>query len=137
MSLSLWSSLFLVSFFTISALASTSSSSSESVEEKTGSDSCVFFTIGDWGSGDDIQKKVAHVMNSESDKRKPGYVLALGDNFYENGVLGVNDPQWKHKYTNMYTADGLNVPFYAILGNHDHHWNPEVRNENITITMTI
>jgi len=100
---------------------------SKSMGEETGSDSSVFFTIGDWGSGNDIQKKVADVMNNESDKRKPGYVLALGDNFYENGVLGVNDPQWKHKYTNMYTADGLNVPFYALLGNHDHHWNPQAQ----------
>merc|ERR1712146_278684 len=82
---------------------------------------------GDWGSGNDIQHKVANVMNDESDKRKPGYVLALGDNFYENGVLGVSDPQWKRKYCNIYTAEGLNVPFYALLGNHDHHWNPQAQ----------
>jgi len=49
------------------------------------------------------------------------FVLALGDNFYEDGVSSDSDPQWQTTYSQVYTADSLNVPWYAILGNHDHH----------------
>ena len=105
----------------------TESESLVTVSSSTSTSSSVFFTIGDWGSGNDIQHKVAAVMNDESNKRKPGYVLALGDNFYENGVISTWDPQWKKKYNNVYTADGLNVPFYALLGNHDYQFNPQAQ----------
>lgn len=46
--------------------------------------------------------------------------LLLGDNFYEAGVTSTEDPQWQSKFEDVYA---LQVPFYAILGNHDYDGN--------------
>jgi hypothetical protein len=48
-------------------------------------------------------------------------VMMNGDNFYDNGVSSVDDPQWGPKFEQPYDRPGLNgVPFYVVLGNHDH-----------------
>ena len=44
-------------------------------------------------------------------------VLLLGDNFYPNGVNSIEDPQFNTKFEQVY--QNLNMPFYAVLGNHD------------------
>ncbi len=51
------------------------------------------------------------------------FVVAVGDNFYENGVASVEDKHWKQSFENVYTASSLQVPWYVILGNHDYHAN--------------
>ena len=33
------------------------------------------------------------------------------------------DPQWQSTYRDIYNASSLNIPWYALLGNHDHHLN--------------
>jgi len=81
----------------------------------------VFFTFGDWGSGSKIQHDVANIMNKLSDELSPQFVMALGDNFYELGVFSVEDKQWKENYRDVYNASGMQVPFYAVLGNHDYY----------------
>jgi len=48
-----------------------------------------------------------------------GFVLMLGDNFYKNGVSSTKDQQWKTKFETPYRA--LDLDFYPVLGNHDHH----------------
>ena len=45
--------------------------------------------------------------------------LTLGDNFYEWGVKGVDDPRWKHDWEDRYPP--LGIMFHATLGNHDHY----------------
>ena len=47
-----------------------------------------------------------------------GFVVLLGDNFYEDGVASVDDPQWQTKFEDPYA--NIDLPFYAVLGNHDH-----------------
>jgi tartrate-resistant acid phosphatase type 5 len=48
-------------------------------------------------------------------------VMVNGDNFYDNGVQSTDDPQWKTSFEEPYDRPALNgVPFYAVLGNHDH-----------------
>lgn len=44
--------------------------------------------------------------------------LLLGDNFYDTGVSSVDDPQWQTKFEDVYK--NLDMPFYAVLGNHDY-----------------
>ncbi len=45
-----------------------------------------------------------------------------GDNIYEEGVTSVDDPLWDSRYCNVYTDPTLlDVPWYAILGNHDYY----------------
>jgi len=80
-----------------------------------------FIALGDQGEGGSSQKHVARLMNEKARKDSLYFVLTLGDNFYSNGVTSVNDPQWQSKFEEMYDLPDLNVPFYASLGNHDHH----------------
>lgn len=80
-----------------------------------------FAGMGDQGTGEPDQRKVAELMNAKAQKDSLLFVLLLGDNFYGDGVSSVNDPQWRTKFEDMYNLPHLNVPFYASLGNHDHH----------------
>ncbi len=89
------------------------------------SDRLVFYLLGDTGSGNEFQYRVAQAMNQQclQDKKIDG-VFLLGDNFYQEGVASQNDPQWQTKYLQPYLAECLNQsPFYAILGNHDYKGN--------------
>jgi acid phosphatase len=81
-----------------------------------------FVVIGDWGRrGETDQMEVAKQMGEAAQNIGAKFVIAVGDNFYENGVSGVDDKHWKQSFENVYTAPSLQVPWYAILGNHDYH----------------
>lgn len=78
--------------------------------------------IGDTGEGNEAQNLVGDRM-SEKCQMVGGCdaVLVNGDNFYDQGVQSVDDPQWGPKFEQPYDRPGLNgVPFYVVLGNHDH-----------------
>ena len=49
-------------------------------------------------------------------------VITLGDNFYTSGVTSTTDTLWTTIWKNVYLAENspLNVPWYAVLGNHDY-----------------
>lgn len=51
---------------------------------------------------------------------KTSCIIALGDNFYDDGVLTSNDSMWtthwKEVYLNNYTE--LRIPWYPVFGNH-------------------
>jgi acid phosphatase len=51
------------------------------------------------------------------------FIISVGDNFYENGVASVDDPQWQTSFEKVYSAPSLQVPWRVILGNHDYHAN--------------
>ena len=46
------------------------------------------------------------------------FVVLLGDNFYPSGVSSTTDSQWQTAFVTPYA--NVNVPFYAVLGNHDY-----------------
>ena len=57
------------------------------------------------------------------------FLVSTGDNFYTNntkglygqdhsGVDSVYDPFWKSKFSNVSTGAGVQLPIYAVLGNH-------------------
>ena len=79
-----------------------------------------FIVVGDWGTGASFQKRVAAQMCAKAGKEKPGFILSTGDNIYNSGVSSVDDPQWKTKFEDIYSCPELAIPWYAVLGNHDH-----------------
>jgi acid phosphatase len=77
--------------------------------------------VGDTGTGDDNQKKVAEQMEELCKSTDPAAVVLLGDNFYQIGVSSVEDPMWDSRFEKMYSGDCLRkLTFYAVLGNHDY-----------------
>mmetsp|Transcript_15179 Transcript_15179/g.22779 ORF Transcript_15179/g.22779 Transcript_15179/m.22779 type:complete len:396 (+) Transcript_15179:57-1244(+) len=91
-----------------------------------------FFTVGDWGIGSDLtvferservaMEAVASEMSSYAQDFDPAFTLALGDNFYEDGVIDEFDPLWEDAWRSIWLTGALKSrPWYAILGNHDWH----------------
>ncbi|MFY7998998.1 MAG: purple acid phosphatase family protein [Candidatus Kapaibacteriota bacterium] len=76
--------------------------------------------VGDWGTGASLQKRIAEQMCAKAGKEKPMFILSTGDNIYNSGVASVDDPQWKTKFEDMYSCAELMLPWYVVLGNHDH-----------------
>lgn len=93
---------------------------------KKESKSLSFMFIGDWGWQGLNQTMVANQMALWSTDNKPEFVIALGDNFYKNGVSSVNDARWNGTFHSVYHHDSLtHIHWYAILGNHDYHQQPQ------------
>ena len=82
-----------------------------------------FIAMGDGGEGNDAQYKnaasIAKICEVKTDIY-PGcsFALYLGDNFYDEGVEGIDDQQFQDKFERPYA--NLDFPFYAVLGNHDY-----------------
>jgi acid phosphatase len=83
-----------------------------------------FLVFGDWGrQGEQDQVEVAAQMAKAATGNGAKFVISVGDNFYENGVLSVDDPHWQKSFEEVYRDPALQVPWYCILGNHDYHAN--------------
>ncbi|CAN4081011.1 unnamed protein product [Withania somnifera] len=77
--------------------------------------------VGDWGRGGTYnQSQVAHQMGIIGEKLNIDFVVSTGDNFYDNGLTGVDDPAFEQSFTNIYTAPSLQKIWYNVLGNHDY-----------------
>lgn len=83
-----------------------------------------FVQIGDWGrQGSDKQREVGSQMGRTAEAIGSRFVISVGDNFYEDGVTGVDDPQWATSFEAIYPAASLQTPWHVILGNHDYRGN--------------
>lgn len=84
-----------------------------------------FLALGDWGSrGIAPQRAVAAAMAQAAKQAQARFIVALGDNFYPSGVSSIVDPHWQESFEQVYTAPSLQVPWYPVLGNHDHNGAP-------------
>ncbi|MCB2198561.1 metallophosphoesterase [bacterium] len=80
-----------------------------------------FLVLGDWGrDGNHHQMEVAQIMGEVADTMAIDFVVSTGDNFYNSGVMSVEDEQWRTSFEDIYTASSLQVPWYVALGNHDY-----------------
>lgn len=77
-----------------------------------------FVVMGDTGEGNDGQRAVAEAVRTTCASLGCDFVILLGDNIYDSGVSGVDDPQWQTKFEEPYAA--IELPFYPVLGNHDY-----------------
>ncbi|CAI7856965.1 unnamed protein product [Closterium sp. NIES-53] len=102
-------------------------SSSSSTEHRNSSSSVApvrFFAFGDWGrNGTFNQSLIAKQMGLIGARMHPQFVVSLGDNFLELGLPDTNAPQFAQSFTNIYTHRSLQIPWYAVLGNHDYYGN--------------
>ncbi len=81
-----------------------------------------FFTVGDQGLAGDDQDAVAMAMSTRASATNGiEFVGTLGDNFYPpNSISSTDDEDWETVFHAPYRLDGLDVPFYVSLGNHDY-----------------
>ena len=87
-----------------------------------------FLVVGDWGrDGAQHQRDVAVQMGKTAEALGSHFVVSVGDNFYDNGVQSVRDPQWQSSYEQVYTDPALQVPWFVALGNHDYRGNPQAQ----------
>ncbi len=87
-----------------------------------------FILVGDWGrEGKDGQTAVAQQMSRTATAIGSRYTVSVGDNFYENGVASVDDPQWQNSFERIYAAESLQTPWKVILGNHDYRGNVQAQ----------
>jgi acid phosphatase len=81
-----------------------------------------FLVVGDWGRGGlSNQQAVADSMGRAAAQRQAAFVISTGDNFYDDGVASIDDPQWQTSFEKIYTAPSLQKPWWVVLGNHDYH----------------
>ncbi|XP_044969615.1 purple acid phosphatase 4-like [Hordeum vulgare subsp. vulgare] len=77
--------------------------------------------VGDWGRrGEFNQSRVATQMGLVAEKMDADFIISTGDNFYSDGLTGVDDKAFEDSFTGIYTAKSLQKPWYTILGNHDY-----------------
>lgn len=115
----------LLIFISILLLSTSSLQGQSDKSTKKPPPSVKFFTFGDWGSGNQDQKNVAEVTKKICKELGCDFGLLLGDNFYESGVSSTEDPLWKSRFQDIY--QGLNMPFYVALGNHDWRGNSQAQ----------
>jgi len=69
------------------------------------------------------QVAVASAMGAfvQASEVVPSFLIALGDNFYDNGVPSSDSVLWDYLWKDIYLSyQGLNIPWYPIFGNHDY-----------------
>uniref|UniRef100_A0ACD5WU32 Uncharacterized protein n=1 Tax=Avena sativa TaxID=4498 RepID=A0ACD5WU32_AVESA len=77
--------------------------------------------VGDWGRhGEFNQSRVATQMGIVGEKMDVDFIISTGDNFYSDGLTGVDDKAFGDSFTGIYTAKSLDKPWYTVLGNHDY-----------------
>jgi predicted phosphodiesterase len=86
-------------------------------EPKEDKDSVRFGVIGDSGSGDAAQFRVAEELAKAHQHWPLDFIIMLGDNIYGEEAPEEYAARFEKPYKALLDAG---VPFYAALGNHDH-----------------
>jgi len=88
-----------------------------------------FYALGDTGYPGRKREDVARLLADEARMERPGFVMLLGDNFYPEGVESATDRRFVTDFEELYRGEELQVPFYAVLGGHDHRGRVEAQLE--------
>lgn len=94
---------------------------------KTQQDSAdaAFIFFGDFGTGTADQMRIAGVMTRFCATHRCDFLLTLGDNIYDSGVMSVDDVAWQERVEVPYGP--MKLPMYATLGNHDYRGSPQAQ----------
>ena len=76
--------------------------------------------IGDFGCGNDNQRRVAYLMEQLCKKEDVAFILGLGDNIYPDGTVSIYDPKFETHFEDPYKNLPKDIKFYHCLGNHDY-----------------
>ena len=106
--------------------------------------SLTFLALGDWGGSSDQDPTAAGELSNNkgmgavaASLGDVGFVLAMGDNFYEEGIQGTDHSQrFKETFEDVFTHPKLQVPWYAVAGNHDHRGNVTAQIDYTQISLT-
>ena len=79
-----------------------------------------FAIMGDMGTGDDNQYRVAKSLKKIIEKENLEFVCGLGDNIYDCGATSIDDVQFDNKFEKPYGKIKDSIKFYMTLGNHDY-----------------
>ncbi|EXC05037.1 Purple acid phosphatase 3 [Morus notabilis] len=106
----------------IMALSSPSKAELQRFEHAAKKDgSLSFLVVGDWGRrGYYNQSEVALQMGIVGEKLDIDFIISTGDNFYDNGLTGTDDPAFEYSFSKIYTAPSLQKQWYSVVGNHDY-----------------
>lgn len=67
-----------------------------------------------------LHAQVASLMAWRAYSLRPQFVISTGDNMYPHGLNSTDDPRFDASFTSVYSAGSLQVPWHAVLGNHDY-----------------
>ena len=89
-----------------------------------------FCILGDMGSGEIYQYKVANGLKDNIKKNKVKFVCGLGDNIYPAGCHKPGDKQFIDKFEKPYRGIPDKIKFYMCIGNHDYgnYWDQFFKN---------
>ena len=76
-----------------------------------------FLAVGDVGTGDADQARIAATIHRLCGERPYDCVLMLGDMFYETGLRSPADPTFDRLFEDRY--GDLGIPCFGVAGNHD------------------
>ncbi|MCL7045088.1 hypothetical protein MKW94_003934 [Papaver nudicaule] len=115
--------------FVLACLVSSSFGDLQRFEQPIKDDGSVsFLVVGDWGrKGLYNQSHVAYQMGRIGEMQDIDFVISTGDNFYDDGLKGVDDPAFQESFMNIYTAPSLQKQWYTVLGNHDYRGDVEAQ----------
>ncbi|PKI71721.1 hypothetical protein CRG98_007854 [Punica granatum] len=87
-----------------------------------------FLVVGDWGRrGLFNQSQVASQMGRIGEQLDIDFVISTGDNFYDNGLTGEDDPEFEESFTKVYTAQSLQKQWYSGKGDAEAQLSPVLR----------
>jgi len=79
-----------------------------------------FFALGDTGATTTQRRRVIEQMAAHAHRTHLQFVMLLGDNFYDDGVMSIDDHKWQTEFEIPFANAKLKCPFFVALGNHDH-----------------
>lgn len=96
--------------------------------DTSSAESITFLAVGRQGYGNDHGRRVAAGMERAAAEKITHFAVLGGDNFFRDGVVSADDPQWQEKFEDLYGGPHLRgLPFFAVLGNHDHLGNAQAQ----------